>query len=95
MSGRLPAHLALPPPQFRCSPPLHLSAPLPGIAVPVDEGGCEQEVQVLVDCGYWDGAWKGKLGLGQELPATLKREGKEDHNREAKKMTSTNDDFLF
>lgn len=28
----------------------------PGVAVPVDEGGGKQEVQVLVDCGYWNSA---------------------------------------
>lgn len=53
-----PAYPPTPTLQFGCSPPLDLSVPLPGVAVPVDEGRCKQEVQVLVDCGHWDGAWK-------------------------------------
>lgn len=78
-----PAH---PTPATLPAPTSLLRSALPGIAVAVDEGGGKQEVQVLVDCRYWDSAWKRKTALRaaalQFLSAKLTRGSEGAQTRE-------------
>lgn len=85
----------------------NLTLPLPGIVVTVDEGRRKQEVQILVDCGYWNSLWKRKTVVRSDTLQLLlaKLKGRRKHTIGKNKMTSLSprhfflispdEDFLF